>query len=130
MAESRTAIASAIGEGEAQLTQHGPSGEIIRKYINENAILRAYENTGELEISIQDGATGAFLYEKAIPQGSEPILLVDENIFMIRYLAGGGGDGLASDQLLVVEMMEPFRNETVSGIIKNHLEAYGKEFTE
>lgn len=31
--------------------------------------------------------------------------------------------GIHGEQLLVIEMMEPFRNETVSGIVKSHIEA-------
>lgn len=125
------------------------------------------EDDDDLEIQIIDAVTGRFLYKRILPQAIDPLLLIDENIYIVKFKSlESGADtplkqsksnlyddeddeddsdfvkdssnkkkstnnpsteseeyGIHGEQLLVIEMMEPFRNETVSGIVKSHLEA-------
>ncbi len=100
-------------------------------------------------IQVLDVATGKFLYQRVIQNAAEPVLLVDENIYLVKYKSieedslsplstrarnvryeedydnekPTRADAMHSEQLLVIEMMEPFRNETVSAIVRAHFEA-------
>ena len=84
-------------EADLQLTQHGPSGEIVRKYVNSNTLMRVVqgEDDDDLEIQIIDAVTGRFLYKRILAQATDPLLLIDDNIYIVKYKSLESGDAPA-----------------------------------